>query len=168
VYFKTRYANNINIERYHLEGGSIMGEHDTLNVYTDLHHGSKMGVEAIDTLIKKTENEDFKQELLEMQNEYKDVSSKADMRIQKLGGVPHELGPFTKMSTWISSSVSTITDKSNAHLAEMMIKGNHMGIKETEDSIRNNPHADNDARSMSEKFIRLQQEHISKMEQYIQ
>ncbi len=146
----------------------MISEKDTLNVYTDLHHGSKMGVEAIDTLIKQTEDENFKQDLLKIQNEYKDVSSKADMKIQMLGGVPHELGPFTKMSTWISSSVYTVGNKSNVHMAKMMIKGNHMGIKETEESIRNNPHADDDAKFMSEQFIKLQQDHISKMEQYVQ
>ncbi|MBR2828899.1 MAG: hypothetical protein IKE70_06690, partial [Bacilli bacterium] len=104
---------------------------NNIDVLDELNKGCSMGVDALDIIIPKVEEHDFK-ELLENQlEEYKDLSSRiGDLYREFTSSDLHETSPMEKAMTWYGIQKDTILDNSIAKLADLLVKGTNMGIIE--------------------------------------
>lgn len=135
---------------------------ETLNLYTDIHHGAKMGIESIDALLKSGDDEAFKRQLLQTQNKYKKIAKKAEDAIQKKGEIPHEIGVMSKLMTHGMVAMSTMTDASPEKESKMIINGFDMAVKELSDSMQKNVNAEEEARDLAFYLLEMQQEELKK------
>lgn len=139
----------------------------TIDLLNEIHQGSQMGVEAIDTLLNKVKSGDFKTKLMEMQNEYKNIAAATNVELQKYGGIPHEIPVSQRVSAWSMSNMQTLVNNSTEHMADMMLKGTNMGLRDINKAINNNIYADEKAKNLARQFITVQQKHAEEMSRYL-
>ena len=72
-----------------------------------------------------------------------------------------------KVMGWTGIKINTLTDKSNSHIAEMMIQGDAMGIIESQKLINHNPKADQEVKDILNDFLTLQENNIAKMKKFL-
>ena len=63
--------------------------------------------------------------------------------------------------------MNTLTDKSNSHIAEMMIQGNIMGVVECQKLLNHNPRADEPVKNLLHEFVTFQNNNIEKMKEFL-
>ena len=61
----------------------------------------------------------------------------------------------------------TISDKSNSHIAEIMIQGGDMGIIECQKLLNHNTKADETVKSILNNFMTMQKNNIEKMKTFL-
>ena len=144
-----------------------MEQNQTLTLYEEILQGAHMGIDAVDELSKRAEDDHFKQELLGTQNDYKYIARQAEERIQALGGIPHELSAPTRMMTWGMVGLQTLTDHSNAKLAEMLLKGMDMADKGMADKAHAFEMANDDAKQLARTLKELQNRQRSVYRKYL-
>ena len=83
------------------------------------------------------------------------------------GGRAEPVGPLQKAGMWMGTQMNTLTDRSNAHIAEMVIQGATMGIIEMTKARNTCPDADPGAASLASRFIVAQNDIIDRQKHYL-
>ena len=68
---------------------------------------------------------------------------------------------------YIDIQLSTLNDKSNSHIAEMLIKGTNMGIIEGVKLKNRNPDIDPTISNILDDFIKFQENNVEKLQKYL-
>ena len=95
-------------------------------ILNTVNKGLKMGMDSISTISEKVGDNNFKNDLIYQYNQYNDILNRVNTELQNFNDLPAELPPMQKFMGYMDIQISTITDKSNSHIAEMMIKGTNM------------------------------------------
>ena len=71
------------------------------------------------------------------------------------------------MMTWTGVQMNTMIDKSNSHIAELMVQGNLMGIIEAQKLLNHSPEMEQETKNILNDFITMQNNNIEKMKQFL-
>ena len=74
------------------------------------------------------EDEKLKEELSYQHEEYEKFSARASVLARDMGLELKEPNPMKKAMMWGSIKMSTMTDNSRSHIADMMVQGTVMGV----------------------------------------
>ena len=100
---------------------------DDCTLLNHIRQTTEMGVDGIDSVIQYADGT-FRQALEQQRTEYNKIHSSADQLLRKHGGRPEDVSAFAKWSSELSSGVKTMMDSSQSNIADMMIRGNTMGV----------------------------------------
>ena len=140
---------------------------NNINVLDELNKGCSMGIEAIDLILKKVENNEFHDFLVEFNDKYIDLSDEINSLYQEYSDEdPHEINAMEKLMTWYGIEKDTIFDNSISNIADMLIRGTNMGIIEGR-KILNNKTMDKKIKKMCEKYIDIQEKYVEKLKSYL-
>ena len=144
-----------------------MDSNINLTILNEISKEAKMGMESISFVIQKVGDENMKENLSTQYSEYGKIADRVNTEFEKYGEVPDE-SPFgTKMMSYIGTELKTIKDKSNSHIAEIMIQGGNMGIIECQKLLNHNPQADEPVKNILNEFVTMQKNNIEKMKVFI-
>lgn len=93
-----------------------------------LYKNVKMGSDSIIKLMNKVSDSKFKTDLTDQLNGYESFAAKAKARMKEMGSEAKEENPMTKLWSSIGMAMSTLTDSTDSHLAQMIAEGSTMGI----------------------------------------
>ena len=144
-----------------------MDENINLTILNEIAKAAKMGMESISYVTEKVGDESMKENLSTQYSGYGNIVEKVNDQFQTYGEVPDEAPARDKMMSWMGVQMNTITDKSNSHIAEMMIQGNIMGIVECQKLINHNPYADEPVKNLLHEFVTFQNNNIEKMKEFL-
>ena len=144
-----------------------MDENINLTILNEIAKAAKMGMESISYVTEKVGDENMKENLSTQYNGYGNIVEKVNGQFETYGEVPDEAPARDKMMSWMGVQMNTLTDKSNSHIAEMMIQGHNMGIIECQKLWNHNPKADPEVKHILQDFMSFQQESIQQMKQYL-
>ena len=97
----------------------------------NIYQNVKMGVDAINTLLPKVEDQAIRQDLTTQLLGYEEFSTQATKLLLEQGKTPKEISAFQKIPAEAGIHMNTLRDRSNSNIAEMMINGSIMGIIDT-------------------------------------
>ena len=101
----------------------------TEEALAEMYRNAQLALTSISDILPEVgEDEKLKEELYAQHEEYEKFSAKAAMLARDLGIELKEPNPFKKAMMWGSIKMSTMTDNSRSHVAEMMVQGTVMGI----------------------------------------
>ena len=133
----------------------------SIEVLSEIYRNTQLALESISDILPAAENcPSVKAELLRQHEEYERFSAKAAMLASDLGSELKEPNPMKKMMMWGSIKMSTLTDDSREHIADMMLQGTVMGISALRTSASDLPEEGN------EKIAELLREIISAEEEF--
>ena len=136
-------------------------------ILNTVNKGLKMGMDSISTISEKVGDNNFKNDLIYQYNQYNDILNRVNTELQNFNDLPAELPPMQKFMGYMDIQISTIADKSNSHIAEMMIKGTNMGIIEGRRLLNNNPSVDNEVKNILNDFVVMQEDSVETLKKYL-
>lgn len=136
-------------------------------VLNEINKGLKMGMDSISTISEKVEDNTFKNDLLFQYDKYNEILNRVNSELKNFDDFPKELPPMQKTMGYIEIQMSTLNDKSNSHIAEMLIKGTNMGIIEGVKLKNRNPDIEPTISNILDDFIKFQENNVEKLKKYL-
>lgn len=139
---------------------------DDCTLLNHIRQSTEMGVDGIDSVIQYADGT-FRQALEQQRTEYNKIHSSADQLLRKHGGRPEDISAFAKWSSELSAGVKTMMDSSESNIADMMIRGNTMGVTKCMQTMRECNISDTAVTSLANKLIATEQANINQMKKFL-
>ena len=94
-----------------------------------VYQNIKTAIQSIEDILPKVKDNDFKKELASEEDKYIVLEKECELlaKAEKIDGIKDN-NFLEKLKLWGSINMSTMTDKTNRHIAELMLMGTFMGI----------------------------------------
>ena len=138
-----------------------------LTILNEINKSAKTGMDSISYVLYKVGDENMRENLTFQYSEYGKIVNRVNTEFDKYGEIPDEQPITTKMMGWTGVQLNTMTDKSNSHIAEIMIQGGDMGIIKCQKLLNHNPRADQAVKNILNDFITMQKNDIEKMKEFL-
>ena len=138
-----------------------------LNVLSELHKGTLMGMNSIGYVKEKIGDKKFKTELASEYNQYDDILGRIVDSYNDLGKVPENGKVKDKMQTWMGIQLNTMMNQSNSKISEMLIQGSTMGIIQGVKLKNHNTNLNPNINNILDDFITMQENTIAKLKNYL-
>lgn len=134
-----------------------------------LYKNVKMGSDSIVKLMNKVSDGQFKTDLTDQLNGYEGFAAKAKARLKEMGDEAKEENPMTKLWANIGMTMSTLTDSTDSHLAQMVAEGSTMGITDGIKLLRDYENTDVSeyALKLVREVIEFEERNLERAKKYI-
>lgn len=141
---------------------------ENINVLDEVNKGACMGVDAINFILDKVTDKKFKKLLEKQAKEYKDITKRVNQIYSQYNkeDTPHETNKMEKTMTYFGIEMRTMTDDSDAKLAELLFKGTNMGILEGR-RLLNDKSMDKEVNTLVEDYVEMQEKNIENLKKYL-
>lgn len=140
---------------------------EELNVLDELSKGCCMGIDAINFIIDKVKDKNFKNLLKKESKLYQNIFKEIEKTYKKYSDKqPHETSMMNKVMTYYGIEMKTKSDDSTSKLAELLVKGTNMGIIEGR-KLLNHKTTNNNIHSLIEKYVDHQEQMLEELKKYL-
>ncbi len=146
-----------------------MEKNELLMDYTNaIYQNINAGTQSIEDILPKIEDDAFKRVVAEIQSDYISLKQECELfaKSENITGIKGNSW-LEKARMWMSVNMSTMTDKSNRKIAELLLLGSFMGyitcIKDASDHKNISPELD----EILEKLKDYQKGSIEKLIKYL-
>ncbi len=94
-----------------------------------VYQNIRTAIQSIEDIMSKVKDDEFKKELASEEDKYLVLEKECELlaRAEKIDGIKDN-NWFEKARLWSSINISTMTDKTTRHIAELMLIGTFMGV----------------------------------------
>ena len=137
-------------------------------ILAEIYRNAHLALQSISDILPSVEAPDIREEILRQHEIYEQFAARAAVLARDKGTEVKEPNPFKKAMMWGSIKMSTLTDNSRSHIAEMMIQGTVMGITSLKAS-RNETYsdADDEVIKLLDEMIAAEEEFEKKLKEYL-
>ena len=140
----------------------------TEEALAEIYRNAQLALESISDILPETQDMAVRNELHAQHEEYERFSAKAATIAKDMGLELKEPNPMKKAMMWGSIKMSTLTDNSRAHIADMMVQGTVMGITALRATAGELPAEGNDEIvALLDEMIKMEEEFEKKWKEYI-
>lgn len=136
-------------------------------VLNEIHKGIVMGMESLSVVSSKVGDQSFKQVLDEQYNQYGALLNRVNDGLEGTGKKGDDTPTGQRIMGWTSIQMSTLTDKSNSHIADMLITGTTMGIIKGRKLYNQYPNITNETRQTLDDFVQEQEHQVEKLKEWL-
>ncbi|MGN1081176.1 MAG: hypothetical protein ACI4QV_03720 [Acutalibacteraceae bacterium] len=144
-----------------------MIEQDTIRLLRECDAGVKMGVSAIDEVMRFTHDERFRKCLSDCREKH-----------EKLGGEMRELlseyrdegknpNPIAKSMSWIKTNAKLAVDKSDGMIADLITDGCNMGVKSLSRFLNEYKAADEVSKDITKRLIKIEEKLVNDIRPFL-
>lgn len=140
---------------------------NNINTLDELNKGCCMGIDALNYIMEKVEEENFYQLLEKQKKCYEDLSNDITLLYKEYTASDiHKTNLMEKMRTWYGVQLDTMMDNSISSQADMLIQGTNMGIIEGR-KLLNNKTMDKKVKKICNLYIKTQEDYLEKLKEYL-
>lgn len=144
-----------------------MIEKDTVRLLRECDAGIKMGIESIDDVLSKVENQKFYDALVKCKREHEELQGE----IQGLLGDYQDRGkdpnPMAKTMSKMKTNMKLMMDESDATVAGLMTDGCNMGVKSLNKYLNQYEAADEVSKDITKRLINLEEKLTQDIRAYL-
>lgn len=140
---------------------------ETVQLLQDVVRNARTGQDAVEHLMLKTEAGSMRDELIREKEDYAVTRRESERALLNAGGRAEPVGPLAKAGMWAGLEMETLADRSNAHIAEIVIQGATMGVIEMTKALNSYDGADAAARDLASRFVVQQNETIDRQKVFL-
>ena len=154
-----------------------MIEQDTIRLLRECDAGIKMGISAIDEVMKYVKNEELKKvlqngmkdneelknELLELLNDYHDDGKAVGSAL----GSGKDPGAMAKGMSWMKTNVKLAVNESDNVAADLITDGCNMGVKSLFKYLNQYKAADEKSKKLAKKLISIEEDLSSNLRKFL-
>ena len=140
---------------------------ETIQLLQDVVRNARTGQDAVEHLMQKTEAGRMRDELIREKEDYAVTRRESERALMNAGGRAEPVGPLEKAGMWAGLEMQTMADRSNAHIAELVIQGATMGVIEMTKALNQYDGADAGARDLASRFVVQQNETIDRQKGFL-
>ena len=138
-----------------------------VNVLDELNKGACMGCDAINFVMDKVVDEEFKKELEREYNNYKKINDEIERLYPEYSNKEvHDTSTMNKLRTWYGIEMKTLIDDTTSKLAELIMQGVNMGIIEGR-RLLNHKHTDENVNKLVEEYVDMQEEAVENLKKFL-
>ena len=141
---------------------------DTVQLLQDVVRNARTGKDAVEQLMNKAQGDSMRRELEKEKETYQQTQRESERALVDAGGRAEPTGPLARAGMWMGLEMETLADRSDAHIAEIVIQGATMGVIEMTKSLNTYDDADDRARSLASRFVVQQNETIDRQKAFLQ
>lgn len=138
-----------------------------IEILKEISKDSKMGMDSINMVGEKVQDEKFQKVLDEQHNEYQNIFDRTQEILKQHGETIEDVPAMQKMMGWMGIQMNTMNDKSNSQLSELLIQGNDMGIIKGHKLLNNNEFTTPEIQNLLSDFVRLQEKNIDDLKKWL-
>ena len=138
-----------------------------IDILKEISKDAKMGMDSLTTVTDKAQDEKFKQVLNNQHDEYQNIFDRSQELLIQQGENYEDVPTMQKVMSWTGIQMSTMSNKSNSKLSELLIQGNDMGVVKGNKLLHNNEFTTPEIKNLLSDFIRLQEKNIDDLKQYL-
>ena len=153
-----------------LANNSVRGEIDMINdaeMLTYILQNAEMGCQGVKNVREGKPNTAMDSLLCSQLERYGKIYQTAGEMLKKRGEELHRVSPMAKTMAKLSTKRDLKRDPSGSHIAEMMIKGNTMGVNKMAQHLRDYDRTDPNITLLAKKMLDMEQEHISELKPFL-
>ena len=153
----------------------------TVQLLQDVVRNARTGENAIQHLMKKTGEGEMRSELERERREYAGARQAGEqalrqavrqagyvvLDLRQAGGSAEPSGPLEQAGMWMGLEMETLADRSDEHIAEIVIQGATMGVIEMTKALNACDSAAPVARSLASSFVVQQSEAIDRQKGFL-
>lgn len=136
-------------------------------ILKEINQNAKMGLDSLSTVLKKTQDNKFKNLLNAQHDEYQNIYDRTQELLVKNNIQMEDTPSMQKAMSWMGIQLNTINDSSNSKLSELLIQGNDMGIIKGTKLLNNHSFLDSEIKNILSDFVRLQEKNIDDLKKYL-
>lgn len=140
---------------------------NTVEFLSEIYRGAKMGVQTINNILTKVTDNNIYDELKYQLRSYEEIANEAYSEMLKRNNEPKDISTLNKLSAKMSIGINTFINSNPSHIADMMIKGNTMGVTGISKSLNAYNNADNEIKNLADRFIKLEQDNIDRLKKFL-
>ena len=134
----------------------------------EIYRNAQLALVSIADILPAVEDETVKNELHTQHEKYEHFSAQAARIARDKGIELKEPNPMKKVMMWGSIKMSTLTDNSRAHIADMMVQGTVMGITSLRTTLNElSEDGNEEIISLLEEMINTEEEFEKKWKKYL-
>lgn len=138
-----------------------------VNYLTSLYQNVCTALQSIEDIMPKVQDEELKKELSNEYSNY-DVFAKECEMLGKSEDIDlKDNNWFEKLRLWGSINMSTMTDKTTRHIAELMLMGTVMGLIQCLKDIKDYKQVSQDLDDLCERLTNFEEENYQKLKNFI-
>ena len=138
-----------------------------IEILKEISKDAKMGMDSLTTVTDKAQDEKFKKVLNNQHDEYQNIFDRSQELLIQQGENYEDVPTMQKVMSWTGIQMSTMSDKSNSKLSELLIQGNDMGVVKGNKLLHGNEFTTPEIKNLLSDFIRLQEKNIDDLKQYL-
>lgn len=144
-----------------------MENNTNIQILDEIHKGAKMGMDSISFVAQKVGDINLKDNLSYQYDQYSEILNEVNSIYQRYGHIPNDNNMMNQTMAWTGIQVNTINNKSNSHIADMLIQGTTMGIIKGRQLLNQNPNADSQIVQVLNNFVQMQENNVEKLKTFL-
>ena len=115
---------------------------ETIQLLQDVVRNARTGGDAVNQLMQRAEGDAMRRELNAARTQYETIHREAERALSANHGQPEPVNPLNRAGMWMGLNMNTLMDRSDDHIAEMVIQGATMGVVDTTKAPQQNEKMD--------------------------
>lgn len=144
-----------------------MPNEDTIKLLKECDAGAKMGIDGIEEVLDKVENENLKSILEKYLQDHKKLEDKIKGELDKFHDEEKEPNPIAKVMSWMKTNVKLIKGEHDKVIADLMTEGCNMGIKSICRYMNQYPNALENIKKLCYDLVELEENFAKDMREYL-
>lgn len=138
-----------------------------VDILKEINKDAKMGMDSINMVSKKVTDDKLKKVLDEQHNEYQNIFDRTQELLIQENSEIQDVPTMQKAMAWTGIQMSTMNDKSNSKLSELLIQGNDMGVIKGTKLLNDYSFTTPEIKNLLSDFIRLQEKNIDDLKNFL-
>lgn len=138
-----------------------------IEMLNSILQNAEMGCQGITSVRRRNKNRAVDNVLCTQLMRYGKIYSVAHSMLKSRGEQARHISPIAKTMTRFSAQRDLSRDPSASHIAEMMIKGNTMGVNKMVQNLRDYDRGNPNITLLAKKMLDAEEEHIRELRAFI-
>ncbi len=138
-----------------------------IEILKEINKDAKMGMDSINMVDKKVQDEKFRKLLDAQHNEYQNIFDRTQELLVQNNETIEDVPMMQKMMGWTGIQMNTMNDKSNSQLSELLIQGNDMGVIKGTKLLNDTSFTTPEIENLLSDFVRLQEKNIDDLKKFL-
>ena len=144
-----------------------MIEQDTVKLLRECDAGVKMGVKSIDDVMDYVKSDQLKGRLNACKDEHNQLDRDIRQALDRFHDEGKEPSPIAEGMSWMKTNMKIAMHHSDKTIADLMTDGCNMGVKSLSRYLNQYKAADEKAKDITKRLIRLEEQLATDMRGYL-
>ena len=131
------------------------------------YKNASVGIDAIETILPKTKNENLSKELHKQMEYYKDQKTMLTEQMLQNNVTPESQGTMAKICTEMNVAFHSIGGIDTNEIAKLMVQGTNMSIIQMIQTMNKNKDVPESIKRQGKEMIRREEAYIEKLKPYL-
>lgn len=142
-------------------------ETDTIKLLRECDSGAKTAVNSIKEMLDKVKDPSLLSVLTKSLLTHQDLQMKIGEELIKIGADTKDPPTMAKLMSWAKINIKMLENNEDKTIADLMLDGCNMGIKQLCSYVNEYKEADEEAQSLAKKLIKEEEHLIEELKRYL-